>query len=53
MTIKHYSEAGNSELLENLREMFPLYYMDSDVISRFKSSSHKNHMAFLCDQSSR
>ena len=29
------SEADASELLDNLEEMFPLYYMDSDVISRY------------------
>ena len=33
------SEAFASELLENLEEMFPRYYMDSDVISKFKSST--------------
>ena len=29
----------HSELLENLEEMFPRYYMDSSVISMFKSST--------------
>ena len=31
--------ASASEFLENLGEMFPLYYMDGDVISMFKSST--------------
>ena len=30
---------NTSELQENLEEMLPWYYMDSDVISRFKSSA--------------
>ena len=29
-------EAGASEFLENLEEMFPRYYIDIDVVSRFK-----------------
>ena len=33
------SEAAASELVENLEEMFPRYYMDSDVIIRFKYSN--------------
>ena len=33
------SEASASELPENLQEMFPWYYMNIDVISRFKYSS--------------
>ena len=28
--------SNNSELLENLEEMFPLHNMDNDVISKFK-----------------
>ena len=33
------SEANASELQENLEEIFPRYYMDSDVIRRVKSSA--------------
>ena len=33
------SEAKASKLIENLEEMFLRYYMDSDIISRFKSST--------------
>ena len=33
------SEVSSSELLENLEEIFPLYYTDSDVINTFKSST--------------
>ena len=33
------SEAFTSELLEVLEEMFPQYYMNSDIISWFKSST--------------
>ena len=35
-SINGNSEAFASELLENLEEMFLVYYMDGDVISRFK-----------------
>ena len=31
------SEASASELQENLEKSSPLYYMDTDVISKFKS----------------
>ena len=33
------SKADNFELIQNLEEMFPLYCMDSDVISRLKYST--------------
>ena len=33
------SKASASELLENTEEMFPWYYMVSDVINIFKSST--------------
>ena len=33
------SEALASELLENLEGMFPLCYMNGDVVSLFKSST--------------
>ena len=33
------SEAYASELLENLEDIFPLYYMDSDIVRRFKYST--------------
>ena len=45
MTRKHFSrfssnsEADTPDLLENIEEMIPLYYMDSDVISRLKYSA--------------
>ena len=32
------SEASASELLENIEEIFPRYYMESDILNRFKSS---------------
>ena len=32
-------EANISKLLENLGEMFPSYYKDSDIIIKFKSST--------------
>ena len=38
-TFSSNSEVSASELLENLEEMFPQYYMGSDVMSRFKSST--------------
>ena len=31
------SEVSASELLENLEEIFYLYYIDSDIMSRFNS----------------
>ena len=33
------SEASASELLENIEEIFPRYYMESDILNRFKSST--------------
>ena len=33
-------ESEASELLENLEDMFPLYYIDSDAISRFQPQVH-------------
>ena len=32
-------KASTSELLQSLEEMFPVYYVDSDIINRFKSST--------------
>ena len=34
------SETSASELLQNLEEMFPQYYLNSDVINRFKIFTH-------------
>ena len=33
------SETSASEFLENLEEMFPWYYMYSDIFGMFKSST--------------
>ena len=36
------SDTSASELLENLEEMFPLYYMDSNIIRKLKSQPHND-----------
>ena len=35
----NHSVASASEVLESFKEKFPQHYMDSDAISRFKSST--------------
>ena len=41
------SKTNASELLENLEEMFPQYYMHGDMFSTFKSSTFKERVRYI------